>query len=72
MADTKRAVLVTGGGRGLGTAIVRAIAAAGDNVVFTYRSAAAEAEALVGELTAAYPQQRFAARQADLSDKAAV
>ena len=72
MADTKRRVLVTGGGRGLGTAIVRAIAAGGDDVTFTYRSAAAEADALVKEMTAAHPQQTFTAHQADLSDKAAV
>jgi 3-oxoacyl-[acyl-carrier protein] reductase len=72
MADTKRRVLVTGGGRGLGTAIVRAIAAAGDDVTFTYRSAAAEADALVKDLVVAYPQQSFKAHQADLSDKGAV
>jgi NAD(P)-dependent dehydrogenase (short-subunit alcohol dehydrogenase family) len=72
MADTKRRVLVTGGGRGVGTAIVRALAGAGDDVVFTYRSAAAEADALVKELGAAHPQQKFSAHQADLADKAAV
>jgi NAD(P)-dependent dehydrogenase (short-subunit alcohol dehydrogenase family) len=72
MAGTKRRVIVTGGGRGLGTAIVRSIAAAGDDVTFTYRSAAAEADALVKELTAAHPSQKFTAHQADLSDKAAV
>ena len=72
MADTKRRVLVTGGGRGLGSAIVRTIASAGHDVTFTYRSASAEAEALLKELGAAHPQQKFVAHQADLSDKAAV
>lgn len=72
MADTNRRVLVTGGGRGLGTAIVRALAAAGDDVTFTYRSAAAEADTLVQELTSAHPQQSFKAHQADLADKNAV
>ncbi len=42
----RRRVLVTGGGRGLGSAIVRNLAAAGHDVTFTYRSASAEADAL--------------------------
>jgi len=72
MADNTRRVLVTGGGRGLGSAIVRGLAAAGHDVTFTYRSASAEADALVKELTAAFPERSFAAHQADLGDKAAV
>ena len=52
MEFKKRLVLVTGGGRGLGTAIVRTLADAGHDVTFTYRSAAAEAETLLGELRA--------------------
>ena len=70
-ASASRRVLVTGGGRGLGSAIVRAVAAAGHDVTFTYRSASAEADALVKELTAAYPGRAFAAHQADFADKAA-
>jgi 3-oxoacyl-[acyl-carrier protein] reductase len=73
MADTvMRRVLVTGGGRGLGSAIVKLLAAAGHDVTFTYRSARAEADELLGHLQAAHPQQKFAAHQADLADKAAV
>jgi 3-oxoacyl-[acyl-carrier protein] reductase len=68
----KRHVLVTGGGRGLGTAIVRNLASAGHDVTFTYRSAAAEAEALMKDLQSAHPGQAFAAERVDLSDKAAV
>ena len=72
MADAARRVLVTGGGRGLGAAIVRTLAAAGHDVTFTYRSASAEADALLRELSAAYPGRAFAAHQADLADRAAV
>jgi 3-oxoacyl-[acyl-carrier protein] reductase len=64
--------LVTGGAHGLGGAIVRALAADGLDVTFTYRSAAGPAAALVNELEAAYPGRQFAAQALDLADKAAV
>jgi 3-oxoacyl-[acyl-carrier protein] reductase len=70
-AATRRA-LVTGGGRGLGAAIVRALASAGNDVAFTFRSAANEADALLAELAAAHPAQKFSAHALDLADKTAV
>ncbi|MDL1894473.1 SDR family NAD(P)-dependent oxidoreductase, partial [Sphingobacteriales bacterium CHB3] len=42
--------LVTGGGRGIGKAIVVALAEAGSKVAFTYKSSAAPAEELVKDL----------------------
>ena len=71
-AQGARRVLVTGGGRGLGAAIVRALAAAGHDVTFTYRSSADEAQATVKALTAAYTEQNFKALQIDLADRDAV
>jgi 3-oxoacyl-[acyl-carrier protein] reductase len=67
-----RRVLVTGGGRGLGAAIVKALAVAGHDVTFTYRSSGDAAEASAKALAAHYPGQRFAALRIDLSDRDAV
>jgi 3-oxoacyl-[acyl-carrier protein] reductase len=71
-AQEARRVLVTGGGRGLGAAIVKALAAAGHDVTFTYRSSADDAAAAAKALAAEYPQQSFAALRIDLSDRDAV
>jgi NAD(P)-dependent dehydrogenase (short-subunit alcohol dehydrogenase family) len=65
-------ILVTGGARGLGAAIVRALAEQGHDVVFTYRSSADEAQALAAEIEAAHPGRRIEARELDLSDKGAL
>jgi 3-oxoacyl-[acyl-carrier protein] reductase len=67
-----RRILVTGGGRGLGAAIVTALAAAGHDVTFTYRSSRTEAEEMKKSLAAAHPGRTFAAREVDLSDRGAV
>jgi 3-oxoacyl-[acyl-carrier protein] reductase len=71
-AQGARGVLVTGGGRGLGAAIVTALAAAGHDVTFTYSSSGDAAQASAKALAAAYPQQNFAALRIDLSDRDAV
>jgi 3-oxoacyl-[acyl-carrier protein] reductase len=72
LAQGVRRVLVTGGGRGLGAAIVKALAAAGHDVTFTYRSSGDAAEAAAKALAADHPGQRFAALRVDLSDRDAV
>ncbi|MFG1401904.1 SDR family oxidoreductase [Xanthobacter sediminis] len=67
-----KSILVTGGGRGLGAAIVRRLVEAGFAVTFTYRSAAAEAQALLDEARAAHPGAQVSARALDLADREAV
>jgi 3-oxoacyl-[acyl-carrier protein] reductase len=49
---TDRAVLITGGTRGIGRALVEAFADAGARVAFTYRSSSDAADALVADLEA--------------------
>lgn len=65
-------VLVTGGGRGVGAAIVRALALGGLDVVFTVRTATTEAEALIASIKAERPDASLEVRALDLADKAAV
>ncbi len=57
---------VTGGSRGVGAGIVRALVGAGHAVAFTYNRSRAEAEALVAELAAASPAVRCEAFQLDV------
>ena len=65
-------VLVTGGGKGVGAAIVRALAAAGHDVDFTYRSSGDAAKALAGELMQTHSGRSIQAHEVDLADKAAL
>ena len=62
-----KVAVVTGGGRDIGRATVRALAHAGAAVVINYRDSAVSAEALVVELTAA--GHRAIAVQADVTDE---
>jgi 3-oxoacyl-[acyl-carrier protein] reductase len=62
-------VLVTGGAKGVGAAIVTALVAQGFDVDFTYRSSGAQADALAAQLAAGGRVVR--ALPLDLADKAA-
>ncbi|HUY44259.1 MAG TPA: SDR family oxidoreductase [Streptosporangiaceae bacterium] len=66
---TGKRALVTGGGRGIGAAIARRLAADGASVVINYRNSAGAAEALAHEL--AGDGRRVIALHADVSDPAA-
>ena len=64
--------LVIGGRRGIGAAVVEALAAAGFDVTFTQRSDPEGMAARLGELHVRFPGRSFAARALDLADRAAV
>lgn len=61
--------VVTGGSRGIGRAVVQALAAEGVKVFFTYRSNADLAKALIGELQAADCGAEAQAHQLDVCDE---
>lgn len=65
-----RAALVTGGGKRIGAALVRSLAAAGWAVAVHHRSADGAAQSLCGEIAAA--GGRAVALQADLADESAL
>lgn len=58
-------LLITGGSKGIGEAVVRAAVARGDRVTFTYARDATAAQALVDELGAAVGAVRADARDTD-------
>jgi 3-oxoacyl-[acyl-carrier protein] reductase len=61
-------VIVTGGSKGIGKAIVETLAKEGHSVVFTYNTGKEAAEKLVSQLMS--PGKKVAAFQADVSDMA--
>lgn len=65
-------VLVTGGGKGVGAAIVESLVASGFDVDFTYRSSEAAAHALAQRLQSDHPGRSVNSSLLDLADKKAV
>lgn len=61
-------VLVTGGAKGVGAAIVQALVQAGYDVDFTYRASGEAAQTLADELSSSYPQA-VRTHSVDLADK---
>jgi len=62
-------VFVAGGAKGIGQAIVSALAADGYDVSFSYRGSADDAAQLHEDLQAQYPAQTINSHQVDLSDR---
>ncbi len=62
-------VLVTGGSRGIGSAIVRSLGANGYDVQFVYHASEEPAEMLLQELRTEYPGQNFANHKVNLGDR---
>jgi 3-oxoacyl-[acyl-carrier protein] reductase len=60
-----KTVLITGGSRGIGAAIVQKCLEAGAQVAFTYQQNAEKAQALVQELAPLFPNQQIKAYQSD-------
>lgn len=67
-----KTVYVAGGSKGIGLGIVNALAADGYDVSFSYRSSPDEATAVVKNLQAEYPNQKFLSHQVDMSDRTRV
>jgi 3-oxoacyl-[acyl-carrier protein] reductase len=64
----KKNILVTGGSRGIGAAIVRMAMQEGANVAFTFLNSVDEAQNLVEELSTKHPHNRCVAYQSDVAD----
>jgi NAD(P)-dependent dehydrogenase (short-subunit alcohol dehydrogenase family) len=64
-----KTVFVAGGATGIGLAIVKALAADGYDVSFSYRGSASQAAEASKDLQAAYPEQSINSYQVDMSDR---
>lgn len=67
-----KTVFVVGGARGIGAAIVNALATDGYDVSFSYSASADQAEALRDSLRASLPEQNFDSHQVNMSDRTQV
>jgi 3-oxoacyl-[acyl-carrier protein] reductase len=67
LLDGKK-VLVTGGSRGIGAGLVRAILQEGAEVAFFFRQSVEAAETLCENMAQRYPDQRCLAMQCDVAD----
>jgi 3-oxoacyl-[acyl-carrier protein] reductase len=63
-----KTILITGGSRGIGAAVVQAAMARGASVAFTYRHSAETAETLAQDMTTEYPDQQCLALACDVAD----
>lgn len=62
---------MTGGNRGIGLSITRAVASTGGSVAILYRSSA-DAEQVAANLVKEFPGQEFKAYKCDVTDQARV
>lgn len=67
-----KTILITGGSRGIGAAVVGAAMARGASVAFTYHHSTETAESLTQAMTAQYPDQHCLALACDVADLAAM
>jgi 3-oxoacyl-[acyl-carrier protein] reductase len=67
-----KAVYVAGGAKGIGLGIVKALAADGYDVCFSYRSSPEQAAQIQNELQSQYPDQKISSHRVDMSDRAQV
>lgn len=69
---TRRVLFITGGSRGIGAGVVKAAAAGGYDVAFTYRERHEAADGVLAAVREASPEARCRAYQLDVRDSAEI